>query len=360
MTRQGRPLLHRVLPALAAALLVVSPVFAQPPAQPLRTEVISVTPPPGWVVSVWQGGTFEIGEFTPAGETGGKYVDLLGYSVLPKGVGATAITQTALPARERREHAQDCQQIVLRERQHLDGWYSSQSICIGRKGAVASEQVAVSFAVQRVGEQALFRVWREWRGTPTELAEMLKARTGKVLMPVTGQGSRQRVNELELDEAFAALVPVFAPDLKRSEICDLRAPGGCRAFQGVLPVEATARLRGTLIAGFYGRGLNLISREEFRRRLGGTGADDELHRVFAIREPKDLDWSDRSAVDNVILVVGTGIVTDGGSLVASDPNEDMSAEQRVRVRIEVLMSGRRLWRSGYRPDIITFYVPATR
>ena len=183
---------------------------------------------------------------------------------------------------------------------------------------------------------------------------MLQARTRQALAPVDSRG---RVDPAVLDQSFVALAPVLMPDLQRAEICDLRHPTTCSGFRGELPSEATARLRGKFIAGFYGKGMGLITRAEFRRRFGAEGGDDELCRVFAIVEPRDLDWSDEGAVNNVVITVGTGIVTDGGSLVASDPTGEMSPDRRAQVRAQVLMAGRRLWREGYPPDIIAFRIP---
>ncbi|MEO8113448.1 MAG: hypothetical protein ABI655_03630, partial [Phenylobacterium sp.] len=316
--------------------------------------IIAVTPPASWVMSVWHGGTIELAEFTPPGQTGGKYVDLLGYSVLPKLAGTTPMTQAEAPAVERRNKRKTCRQVVLRERQHRAGWYADQLLCIGRKGDPNRDRVILSFVIQRVGDQGVFRVWREWRGTPVELTAMLKARTGLTLAPVVGQ----RVDEAALDQAFAALAPIFTPDIARSEICDLKAPVACRAFRDALPPEATARLRGTFIAGFYGKGLRLLPEEEFRQRFHITTPDDGgPNRVFVIVEPKDLDWSDAAAVDRMAFTVGTGVVSDGGSLVASDPTGRMSAAQQAEVRVHVLMTGRRLWREGYPPDVIAFRIP---
>lgn len=321
---------------------------------PLRTEILTVEPPPGWVMSVWNGGMIEFAEFTPPGQTRGRYVDLLGYSVLPKVAGVRPETAAGLPAFSLRHKSAGCRQERRFERQHLQDWYSAQSLCIGAKGA-PSDELILLFEVQRVGRQGVFRIWREWRGSPFDFAAMLKTRTGESIAPVAGGAKRASIDDDALARAIDVLAPVFVQDLARHEICDVGAPESCKALQGDLPPESVARLRGGFIGGFYGAGLGLLPREEFRKRFNVTAPDDgSPNRVFAVVEPNDLNWFDSASVDRVVMIVGTGIVSDGGSLVASDPDRTLSVDELAQVRAQVIMSGRRLWREGYPTSIISF------
>src|SRR4051794_36307117 len=62
----------------------VAPAAAPAESLPERTDALFVTPPEGWVVSGWSGGTVELGGFSPPGKVGAAYVDLLGYSLVPR------------------------------------------------------------------------------------------------------------------------------------------------------------------------------------------------------------------------------------------------------------------------------------
>lgn len=343
----------------AALLLVAGPAATAERMDPFRTEAIAVTPPDGWVLSVWKGATIETAEFTPKGQTGGGYVDLLGYSALPLVPGVAPAGQADAAAFEHRIKPAGCRASAMREVQNRPGWYADQVICLGRAGAADPGVVELEFADTRVTGESAFRVWRTWRGGPAELSAMLKARTGRDLAPVTGSGAAQKVDPAAFDATVAALLPVFEKDLERSEVCDLKAPGGCRAFKDALPKEATERLRGTFIAGFYGKGLSLLSREEFRRRFNVRGPDDGTpNQAFIIIEPGDVDWNDPEALRRVALLVGAGQTADGGSLVVSDPKGALSPAERAQLRAHLLMVGRTLWREGYPPDIIAFRIPA--
>lgn len=338
----------------AALLLIAGAAEAAERPQPLRTEAIAVTPPDGWVVSSWGNREIELGEFRPKD----GHVDLLNYAATPPD-GDTPATQAEIPAYERRLQTEGCRLVARREVQHRAGWYADQRLCVGLGDPAEPDGVELEFAVSRMGAEASYRVWRSWTGSPAELAAMIKARTGRDLTPVVGKGPAEHIDPAALDAAVAALLPIFAKDLERSEICDLKAPGSCRAFKDALPTEATQRLRGTFIAGFYGKGLGLISREEFRRRFNVRAPDDGTpNQAFIILEPGDVDWNDPDTLRRVALLVGGGVGADGGSLVLSDPKGALSPAERAQLRARLLMVGRMLWREGLPPDIIAFRIPA--
>ena len=113
---------HVGLMALAAAALWAAPTLCdeKPPPTGVRTEGIFVTPPDGWQVSVWQGGSLELAEFTPPGQTGGDYVDLLGYSVAPRVEGAND-TVALMRAFERKSKT-GCRIGRVRDHANSSGW----------------------------------------------------------------------------------------------------------------------------------------------------------------------------------------------------------------------------------------------
>lgn len=331
--------------AIGWTILGSTAALAETRPEPLRTEILNVQPPPGWVTSVWQGGTLEIAEFTPSGQTGGRHTDLVGYSVLPQIAGVTPTSAGDLPAYVRKVFQQsDCRRQAVLEPQLVSGWYSTLAYCIGRKGS-PPDRVELQASIHRVGAQAVFRVWREWRGTRAELAAMRAARGGP--------GEPVPLTDVGLKAVLTELAPGFLSEIRGAEICDVRVPASCRQLQALLPPEATARARGEFVGGFYGRGMKLLPREEFRRRFNLSGPDDgSPNRVFVVAEPKDLDWSDRDAVGQLLMVVGSGVVSDGGALVATDPDNRLSPEQKAQVRALVVAGSRQLWREGFPPDAV--------
>jgi hypothetical protein len=345
-------------PAAAAAAPppAASPSGA-PPKLSERTEALFVTPPSGWVVSVWRGGTVELGEFTPAGQTGAAYVDLLGYSVVPR-IAGTNDTETEMRTLERRQDG--CRVLLSRDHDGLEAWYDSEYLCIGREGAAAPDTVEIEFASTRLGKQSVFRVWRSWRGSPKALEAMLKERFGLDLAPVKGEGAEAAADEAALDEAFAALGAPFFADIRRSEACDLSAPEHCAGLHTPVPAALQDTVpKQPFIGGFVAPAQHRVTRDEFRAAFRVTSPDDGTpNRVIARLLPSDPAWTDPAIFQKAVLAVGMGQAADGGAMYLIDRPGVLSPADRTRALARLLAASRQLWQPGHAADTVVVLGPS--
>lgn len=337
----------RRTPTLVVAALMgllAAPVTAQA----IRTEVITVEPPEGWVVSVWQGGAVEVGEFTPPGQAGPRFIDLLGYSALPRTATGPA-DEADLRAFEAEEAPKECRRHGYRDQPQPSGWVGLVRICIGRHEQ-AEDVGELEFAATRVTAQGVYRVWRTRRAPYAELI----ART-----PFAGTTPDQ-MDQPQFEAIVAAWAPEMAPDLERREICDLAAPRECQAFRRPLPAEFEALFApdGGYVAGMYATGLNTISREQFIQGLGAPADYEGPSQVVAVVAPGELDWNDRGAVNGVLRRIAYGQATDGGVLVVVDPENRLSADERTTLRARLIAGARQLQKVDRPPSILTISVPA--
>lgn len=341
--------MNRILRGLSPVVATVITVLGgSAAAQAIRTEVITVEPPEGWVLSVWQGGTVEVGEFTPPGQTGAGFIDLLGYSALPR-TSNGPVNENDLLTLEQANAPAQCRRHALRRRPALPGWLGLVRICVGREGQ-AGDMAELEFAVTRLTDQAVYRVWRTHRAPYAELV------------------SRTRLVGTEPDQmdvpAFEAIVAAWEPDMAadvdRREVCDLSAPTVCRAFSRPLPAEFKALFGpdGGYVAAVYATGLNTISREQFILVMGAPADSRGPSRVFAIFGPGELDWSDITAVNRVLRLVAYGQAADGGILAIVDPENRLSAEETTTLRAQLIAGARRLQKPDRPPSILTISVPA--
>ncbi len=331
--------------ALTAVLALLTGATAVD-AQALRTEVITVTPPAGWVLSVWQGGTIEVGEFTPPGETGAAFVDLLGYSALPRTTASPGTTDE-LRAFEIREAPTECQVSEMRELAAPEGLLALARICIGRRGA-ASDLAEMEFAVTTATPQAIYRVWRTRRIPFAELAM---------------EAGLPGLAVADLDEAaFAVMTDALAPrmegDLERREICDLSRPADCTAFPRSLPPEAEGRFDGkTYVIGTWAPGEHRITRERFLEFFGAAD-DGSPNQVIAVLEAEEFDWTDAKALERVLTMFAYGRAADGAVLGVIDRDSQETAAERGLIRAVVIQSLRSLIRAGTSPSEIIIALPA--
>lgn len=340
--------LSRSLTLAGALVLALTGSVAAQNAPVERTEVLTVTPPEGWVLSVWQGGTVEVGEFTPEGQTGPRFIDLLGYSVLPRTAGGPA-DEADLRILEARGAAEECRSHAYRERPQPSGWVGLVRICIGRQGQGA-EVGELEFAATRVTDQGVYRVWRTHRASYSEL----------VAITPFGGTAPDAMDSQTFDAIVAAWTPDMGPDIERREICDLSAIQGCKAFSQPLPEELEALFApdGGYVAGMYAMGLNTISRDRFIQGMGlPQGEYDGPSQVIAIFGPDELDWNDRDAVNRVLRQVAYGQAADGGALVIADPAGRLSADERTALRARLIAAARQLQKPDRPPSILIISVP---
>lgn len=348
--------------ALALALAACSGATTEPPKAepppPLPTEVIVVTPPPGWVMSTWHGGNIEVAEFTPSGQTGGGYVDLLGYSMIPVTDEVRAGGPGGLRTHELGSHGEPCRETIIREHQRSDGWFAAQFICIGRKSAPDPNTIEIEFASSRLGKASIFRVWRAWRGSASDLAAMLKARTGQTLPLKSASVVSGESLPGGADALIAGLLPVFSEDLDRKVICNLAEGPACDAFKAsIASFQPILAQRNGYIAGFKARGLRRFSRQEFRADVGVTGADDGTPQVVTAIPRPDFDFNDKENLSYTLSHVASGQFADGGAFLVFDPDQRRTKVERAQIRATTVMASRRLWREGLGPEIVQVYIP---
>jgi hypothetical protein len=348
--------------AVALVAAVAQPALAQ--MTPLPTEAIVVTPPAGWVVSDWRGGTIELAEFTPPGQTGDAYVDLLGYSVVPRAaIGVPAGTvpgKDTLRAFDTRGKSDGCRKVVIREHATSGEGFDGEYVCLGRAGASDPDNIEVEFASSKLGRDSLFRVWRTWRGTSAQFSAMLKNRTGTDLHPLTGAGAGLAVNAKDMDTALTALEPLFYADVARNTVCDLQSDTPCAAFPGQLPADLAAPLKSSngFVVAFVTPGRQLISREKFRQVFKITTPDDgSLNRVIAVVPAGDRVWSDQSAFTQMVTAVAYGQAADGGAVIVIDPDRQFTPAQRTQARAAIIAASRQLWRAGQPSGITQVFLP---
>ena len=349
-------LIFLIVMAGVISLCATRAVADSPQSGSPRTEVIFVTPPDGWVVSVWQGGTIELAEYTPPGQVGDGYVDLLGYSVVPKLAGVNDSERLLRSSERSREGCR-----VYRTFDHVgrDGWFESEYLCLGRKTAANPDLVEIEFAATKLGEQGAFRVWRSWRGAPADLARMLKQRVGRDLNPVVTRGGVQEINDQDLKAAFAAHETSFFGDIARSTICDLAARSVCPPLhQPLSPALAAFVPREPFVAGFIASGLHKMSDEQFRQAFGVRGPGDGSPNVVrGVLSPGDAQWKDPQEFRKVLTVVAYGQAADGGALFLIDRKAEMSPEARTLALARMIESARQLWKVGESPGITVVVAP---
>ncbi|WP_339928798.1 hypothetical protein [uncultured Brevundimonas sp.] len=336
---------HRLTRLVVAFGLAI--VASPSAAQTLRTEIITITPPEGWVSSVWRGGTFELGEFTPPGQTGAAYIDVLGYSALPQAA-SRLDTVDKLRDFESRDASGDCRISAMHERVAPDGWFALARICVGRDGA-ETDIAELEFAVTTATSQAVYRVWRAHRAPFAELA----ARTGLANL-VPGN-----LDETSFAALTAAWEPVLAPDLERRNICDLTQPVDCTDFAQSLPPGGERWFEGKgYVIGAWAPGQNRITRARFREFFQLTEDDGTPNMVIIRLGPDDVDWDDASSVDRLLTMFAYGQAADGAFLGVADPEGQLSANERARLRARIIELLRRLVRPGTSPSDIVVALPA--
>lgn len=316
--------------ALAGLLLMAFPAAAQSS----RTEVVTIAPPADWVLSVWQGGTIELGEFTPAGQTGGQYIDLLGYSAIPL-AGTDFGGLDDLLEFERQDAAKECRSSQYVERPAAQGWVSLARVCIGGEGA-APDTAELEFATTTLTDQAVYRIWRTHRAPFADIA----ASAG---MADTTADTLDAGRFAHIVEAWA---PLLAPDLERRGICDLESLVGCEAFPERLPEDAESRFRGNdYVVGAWLFGENRITRERFLEVF--QAADDgSPNQVFAILDSREADWGDAESMGRLLTMIAYGQAADGALLGITDAEGQLSSAERALIRANVIQNLRRL----VRPD----------
>lgn len=332
--------------AAVTAALGLSMGSAPVSAQNVRAEVITVTPPTGWVLSVWQGGTIEVGEFTPSGQTGAAFVDLLGYSALPLTDDSPGTIED-LRVFETEYAPKECEVSAMQERQASAGWFGLARVCIGRRD-LPSDLAEMEFAVTTTTEQAVYRVWRTRRVPFAQLA---------IEAGVPGL-SPEDLDETKFTVMVNALAPRLETDLAQREVCDLSRPAECAAFPRSLPPEAEYRFDGkTYVIGAWAPGENRITRERFLEFFRATD-DGTPSQVIALLGAGDFDWNDADAVERLLTMFAYGRAADGAVLGVTDPESLLSPTERGHIRAVVIQSLRRLIRAETLPSGIIIALPA--
>jgi hypothetical protein len=214
--------------------------------------------------------------------------------------------------------------------------------------------VEVEFSSARLGRQSVLRIWRSWRGSPSEFTAMLKDRLGLDLTPVRGEGADAAYDDKDLGAAFTALAPLFFGDIARNEVCDLAEPSGCAALHATVPADLeNTRPKEPFVAGFVAPGHHSVSREDFRAAFRLTGADDgSPNRVVTRLLPTDPAWTDSDIFARAVLAVGMGQAADGGAMYLIDRDGKLDAAGRAAGLERLLAASRQLWQPGHAPDTV--------
>ena len=336
-------ILARTTLALILTAVTATSAMAQTPL-PGRTEVITVKPPQDWVQSVWQGGTVELGEFTPVGQTGPRFVDLLGYSVIPRTPEGGA-SLADLRRKEREAAPEGCRSSRFIEQPAADGWFGLARICIGRDGG-AADIAELEFATTTVTDQGIYRVWRTHRAP---MAEVWARSSRSAPAP-------DHVSQAEFEALVAATAPAMAADLQRHEICDMVRPQDCHAFSQTLPEPFEARFQEGYVAAVHLPGLNQITRERFQQ-VFGVEDDGSPNQVIVGLNPDRLDWNDAEAVRGMLTALAWGHAADGAVLAILDPEGTLNEEDKVRLRVRLINSARQLMKNDRPQSIVTIAIP---
>ncbi|MFW2341144.1 hypothetical protein [Brevundimonas sp.] len=323
---------------LALASLSGGPAAAQQAALPPRTEVISVSPPDGWVMSVWQGGTVELGEFTPPGQTGPAYIDLVGYSVFPL-IEALPSDMAGLRAYEIKA-AEGCRISRYAERAAPEGWLYLARICVGRPGHDA-DQVEIEFAATTITDQGIYRIWRAHRGPSAEFG--IRA---------------ERLSQADFESLADDWAQRLAPDIERREICDMVRPEECKFVAAPLPADLAMTVDGQphpLIAVAFS-GLDTLPRQEFMRALDVPADYVGPAQVVAILTAGSFDWDDPTTVTALLRQLSLGKAAEG-ALLYLIPSPQQTAIESGLERVMVIGQTRRLWQAGRPVSDIQVWIP---
>lgn len=348
-----------ILTAGLLAGLFSAPVAqaAAPPSALQRTTVLMPPLPEGWVVSNYasQGGV-ENAEFTPPGQTGDTYIDLIGFNVR---TAMPNLDVARLAAATKTSAAQRCASVADRDvppGQLAAGWAGAMLYCV--KDA-SDPRVELTLMTFRIVDDAVLIVWRARREPVAGLTAFVQTRTGRPAVLAAPNGGALAIDESAVDAVNAALTASLARDLASAEVCDLargeicpslRAPDGFDPnMVAMLTMTGTGRLtaRQTL-AGKDGKPLD-ASAAQLLASLPGDAADKPVQLMQTI-SLDDHDWVDGRSLGAAMMRPLLGAHSGGGTLTAMQGKTPIDAATRARMQAYVVQASRLLWNLGVTPQ----------
>ena len=331
---------------------------AAPPPTALRAVVIVPPVPQTWVVSAYNNsGIQEMGELTPAGQTGPNYIDLIGFSVTPMPPQVTL--QDVLTA-ARGSLSTRCPQPALREvatPTMPTGWGELLTYCLTPDAAgVRLEANAMAFQVR---DGFMFTVWRAHRESAAHFPDFLKTRLGRKDALTVADGGGWRYDDAALDRVSGALAASLYADVAKTEICDLavgeicpslrRADGPDSDTIAFLKIEGTRErtMRQSLTDAQSGPAGDLA--RQTLAALKPKDADKPFETLQAL-SLLDHDWSSGDGIKAALVQPIVGARSGGATLVAVDREPKADLATRGRMQAYVVMLSRILWAAGVTPQ----------
>ena len=340
---------------------VAAPGVLQPPAANIRTNIIQIAPPAGWVSSNYRTNMVdELGEFIPVGQDAATSADRLGFTsnILPRAGRLTPVNKaTDFMLANQRKQCRDSAVRTFSPATPRVGWYSAQFYCIGRIG-VAPDLVEVTYFAQAIRGDSLFSVWRAWRGTAVPLKAMLKVRTGLDVDLVQTSTKAGRLDEKVIDRITPLLLQAFAPDLARAELCDLAAGEICDSFRtrAVVPpslialfdVQGSGELTPAQAATLAANGQTTGFYADLARKL----AADPTARATMLQSITlaNHDWNSAASMQAALRTPLLGARAAGGTLTAMETVPPADAALRARMQAYIVFLSRFAWKLGIAPE----------
>ena len=349
----------RILTAGLLAGLFFAPVAqaAAPPSLLQRTTVLMPPVPEGWVVSNYasQGGV-ENAEFTPPGQTGDTYIDLIGFNVR---TAMPNLDMARLMAATKASAAQRCASVVDRDvpaGQLPIGWQGMMLYCT--KDA-SDPRVELTLMTFRIVDDSVLILWRARRESVAGLTAFVQAQAGRPAVLASPNNGVLTIDEAAVDTINAALTTSLARDLASAEVCDLargdicpslRAPDGFDSSTvAMLSMTGTGKLtaRQTLV-GKDGKPID-ASAAQILASLPGDAADKPVQLMQTI-SLDDHDWANGRSLSAALMRPLLGAHSGGGTLTAMQGETSIDAATRARMQAYVIQASRLLWNLGVAPQ----------
>lgn len=349
----------RLLAAGLLAGLITAPVAqaAAPPSAQQRTAILMPPLPAGWVVSNYNTqNNVENAEFTPKGQTGDAYVDLIGFTTMPS---IPDLEIKGLVANTRDNAAKRCVSGAARDVPSASlaaGWEGVMLYCVK---TAAEQRVELTLMTFRIVDDSVLILWRTRREAPEALSGFVQARAGRPAMLAKPKNGVLAVDEAAIDTVNAALTAGMAADLASAETCalakgeicpSLRAPDGFDpSMVAMLTIVGNGRLTARqALSGKDGKPHD-ASAAQILASLPAADADKPVQLMQTI-SLDDHDWTSNQGLSAAMMRPLLGAHSGGGTLTAMQAATPVDALTRARMQAYVVQASRLLWAFGVTPQ----------
>ena len=342
---------------------VVATASRQFPPNDIRTNIIQIAPPAGWVAASYHTNLVdELGEFSPAGPDGAEESDVLGFSsnMLPRAALLTPVAEaTEFMLAAQKKQCREGASRSISASNPRPGWTYAQLYCLGRTGA-AQDAVEVTYFAQIIRGNSLFSVWRTWRGKSAPLKAMLKSRSGLDVDLVQPSAKGGKLDEKAIDRVTPALMQAFAPDLARAELCDLSDGEICDSYRpkvaapssliALFDIRGTGELSAIQAANLAAEGNPTGFYADLAKKLAADPSSAERARLVQSITLDNHDWSTAASMQAVLKNPMLGARAAGGTVTALDLDPPASPALRARMQGYVILLSRLAWKMGIAPE----------